>query len=292
MVEVLSQDEIDRLLSSISSGPISPDQKKRQYYNFNRPFMFTKNQRISLSDLHNIFTRGMGSVLSNLFDANSVFHVASVDELIYEEFIRAIPDPALLCIIELSLFPYSVVLEIDPVLVYSIVDLLAGGSGQWEKRNNKITDLKLMLMKEIIFDIIKVFREMWQTRIALNPVIKKIELKPGSVKIVTPETMILIITIESCIGIAEGMINICYPSNFIKAIYEIEKQKSEQNQNEYSQNNKEKIRFKKYNQFNIGNFSIQDILKFKGSTKMFIPKESKNIPKYIPVSYNEEEADV
>ena len=99
MTEILSQDEIDALLNAISSGDVDNDisttgeQKKVKIYDFKRPDKFSKDQIRTLQMMHDTFARLATTGLSAQLRALVGVHVASVDQLTYEEFIRSIPNP-------------------------------------------------------------------------------------------------------------------------------------------------------------------------------------------------------
>ena len=100
MNEVLSQDEIDQLLTAISTGDIeseevsqATDQRKIKIYDFKRPDKFSKEQIRTVSIMHETFARLTTTALSAQLRSMVHVHVASVDQLTYEEFIRSIPNP-------------------------------------------------------------------------------------------------------------------------------------------------------------------------------------------------------
>src|SRR4030065_742430 len=98
MTEVLSQNEIDQLLSAISSGEVEapemqalPAQRNIKIYDFKRPDKFSKDQIRTVSMMHETFARLTTTSLSAQLRSLVHVHVASVDELTYQELIRSIP---------------------------------------------------------------------------------------------------------------------------------------------------------------------------------------------------------
>ena len=136
MTEVLSQDEIDQLLTAISSGdteaeefrPVN-DTRKIKIYDFKRPDKFSKEQMRTVSIMHETFARLTTTALSAQLRSMAHVHVASVDQLTYEEFIRSIPTPTTLAVINMDPLKGNAVLEIDPSVTFSIIDRLFGGTG-------------------------------------------------------------------------------------------------------------------------------------------------------------------
>jgi len=80
----------------------APDQKKIKIYDFKRPDKFSKDQMRTVSIMHETFARLTTTSLSAQLRSLVHVHVASVDQLTYEEFIRSIPNPTTLAVINMD----------------------------------------------------------------------------------------------------------------------------------------------------------------------------------------------
>jgi len=225
MTEILSQDEIDALLNAISSGEVSEDeyssvgeQKKVKIYDFKRPDKFSKDQIRTLQMMHETFARLATTGLSAQLRALVVVHVASVDQLTYEEFIRSIPNPTTLAVINMDPLRGSAILEIDPSISFTIIDRLFGGKGEQGKVSRELTDIELSVMEGIIVRILGNLRESWSTVIDLRPRLGNIETNPQFAQVVPPNDMVVLITLETKVGDVEGMTNLCIPYITIEPI--------------------------------------------------------------------------
>lgn len=225
MTEILSQDEIDALLSAISSGEVDPDdysavgeQKKVKIYDFRRPDKFSKDQIRTLQMMHETFARLTTTALSAQLRALVGVHVGSVDQLTYEEFIRSIPNPTTLAVINMDPLKGSSVLEIDPSITFTIIDRLFGGPGEPTKITRELSDIELSVMEGIIVRILGNLREAWSTVIDLRPRLGNIETNPQFAQIVPPNDMVVLITLETKVGDVEGMTNLCIPYITIEPI--------------------------------------------------------------------------
>ncbi|MCB1324137.1 MAG: flagellar motor switch protein FliM [Spirochaetales bacterium] len=225
MTEILSQDEIDALLSAISSGEVDPDdysavgeQKKVKIYDFRRPDKFSKDQIRTLQMMHETFARLTTTALSAQLRALVSVHVGSVDQLTYEEFIRSIPNPTTLAVINMDPLRGSAVLEIDPSITFTIIDRLFGGLGEPTKITRELSDIELSVMEGIIVRILGNLREAWSTVIDLRPRLGAIETNPQFAQIVPPNDMVVLITLETKVGDVEGMTNLCIPYITIEPI--------------------------------------------------------------------------
>jgi flagellar motor switch protein FliM len=225
MTEVLSQDEIDQLLTAISSGEVesqeiqhATDQKKIKIYDFKRPDKFSKDQIRTVSIMHEAFARLTTTSLSAQLRSLVHVHVASVDQLTYEEFIRSIPNPTTLAVINMDPLKGSAILEIDPAVTFSIIDRLFGGQGEGSKYSRDLTDIEQSVMEGIIVRILGNMREAWSTVIDLRPRLGQIEVNPQFAQIVPPTEMVVLVTLETKVGEVEGMMNFCVPYLTIEPI--------------------------------------------------------------------------
>ena len=225
MNEVLSQDEIDQLLTAISSGDIETeevaqqaDQRKIKIYDFKRPDKFSKEQIRTVSIMHETFARLTTTSLSAQLRSLVHVHVASVDQLTYEEFIRSIPNPTTLAVINMDPLKGSAVLEIDPSVTFSIIDRLFGGKGEGAKVTRDLSDIEQSVMEGIIVRILGNMREAWSQVIDLRPRLGQIETNPQFAQIVPPTEMVVLVTLETKVGEVEGMMNFCIPYLTIEPI--------------------------------------------------------------------------
>ncbi|HOV62427.1 MAG TPA: flagellar motor switch protein FliM [Spirochaetia bacterium] len=225
MNEVLSQEEIDQLLTAISTGDIetedvtqAADQRKIKIYDFKRPDKFSKEQIRTVSIMHETFARLATTALSAQLRSLVHVHVASVDQLTYEEFIRSIPNPTTLGIINMDPLKGSAVLEIDPAITFSIIDRLFGGQGEGSKVSRDLTDIEQSVMEGIIVRILGNLREAWSQVIDLRPRLGQIETNPQFAQIVPPNEMVVLVTLETKVGEVEGMMNFCIPYLTIEPI--------------------------------------------------------------------------
>lgn len=225
MNEVLSQDEIDQLLQAISTGeandakykPMS-ETRKIKIYDFKRPDKFSKEQIKTVSIMHETFARLTTTSLSAQLRSLVHVHVESVDQLTYEEFIRSIPTPTTLAVVNMDPLKGNAVLEIDPAITFSIIDRLFGGEGQAGKVSRDLTDIEQAVMEGIIVRILANMREAWTQVIDLRPRLGQIETNPQFAQIVPPSEMVVLVTLSTKIEDEEGMMNFCIPYLTIEPI--------------------------------------------------------------------------
>src|SRR3954452_11564599 len=134
--DILSQNEIDALLSALSTGEMSAEDMKTEeqtrkvkVYDFKRALRFSKDQIRSLTRIHENFARLMTTYFSAQLRTYVQINVASVDQIPFEEFIRSIPKMTILNVFEVPPLEGRIIMEVNPNIAYAMMDRMMGGKG-------------------------------------------------------------------------------------------------------------------------------------------------------------------
>src|SRR5215472_16723140 len=142
---VLSQDEIDAVFKKLrDTAPVNEDEaaKRAQPYDFRRPDRIAKDQLRAIHLLHENFARSLASSLSAYLRAYVAVNLLSVEQLSFMEFSHGLPSPSCLVALDMKPFEGAAVLEINPALVFPIIEMLLGGSAKsLIKVNREITEI-------------------------------------------------------------------------------------------------------------------------------------------------------
>lgn len=216
--DVLSQSEIDDLLSALSTGVVTAEeikieekQRKIKIYDFKRPDKFSKDQIRTIYMLHENFARMINTYLSAHLRTLIHIDVASVDQLTYEEFIRSMPNPSVISIFQMRPLKGNAILEINPNIVLAIIDRLFGGPGLPPAKARALTDIEEAIIRKVINKAMESMQEAWKQVVHIEPRMEALETNPQFTQIVPPNDMVVLITLQAKIGQAEGLMNICIP---------------------------------------------------------------------------------
>lgn len=218
MSEVLSQNEIDALLSALSSGSVDANElkqeqtrKKVKVYDFRRPNKFSKDQIHTLQVIYENYSRSLGTYLSGQLRAPVQMEVLSVEQLTYEEFIRSIPNPTILGVFSLYPLEGNAIMEINPNLGFAFLDRLLGGPGLSPARTRGLTEIEQTVMERLGQLMLDHLREPWEGIIEMEPVLERIETNPQFTQLVSPSEVMMIVSLETKMGEILGIVNICVP---------------------------------------------------------------------------------
>ena len=217
MPDVLSQNAIDDLLKSISSGASieeiakNEEYEKLKVYDFKRPDKFSKDQLRAIQMIHESFARQMTTVLSTLIRSIVSAEVASVEQLAYEEFVNYMVQPTVIGMIEMHPFEGSMLIEINPALVFTIIDRMLGGRGTFIGSVRELTDIEKTVIERVIMRILELLEDSWSTVVDVRFRFESMESNPFFVQICSPSDMVLVVIMKVRVSDVEGMVSLCFP---------------------------------------------------------------------------------
>ncbi|MDA3130605.1 flagellar motor switch protein FliM [Aliibacillus thermotolerans] len=225
MADVLSQGEIDSLLSALSTGEMDADELKKEEserkiktYDFKRALRFSKDQVRSLTRIHENFARLLTTTFSAQLRTFVQMNVASVDQIPYEEFIRSIPKMTLLNVFEAHPLEGRLLIEVNPNIGYAMLDRLLGGKGTGMNKVENLTEIETKLITQLFHRMLETFQTAWESMIEIDPVMADLEVNPQFLQMVSPNETVVVISLSTTIGEASGMINVCLPHVVLEEI--------------------------------------------------------------------------
>jgi flagellar motor switch protein FliM len=218
---VLSQEEIDNVFRSLQNTKTADDPAKRaQAYDFRRPDRIAKDQLRAIHVLHENFARSLASSLSAYLRAYVIVNLVSVEQLSFMEFSQCLPSPTLITSLGMHPFDSNAVLEMNPTLVFPVIEILLGGTGKAStlKIEREVTEIEQSILDGVYRIILNDMKEAWQAVSTLDFEIESIETEPQMLQILAPNEAVVAISMEVRIGESIGMINIGIPSIIIKML--------------------------------------------------------------------------
>jgi flagellar motor switch protein FliM len=210
----LSQQEIDAVFQNVQDRRRETPATR---FDFRRPDRIPKSQVRAIHLLHDTFVRNLVSSLSAYLRSYLTVNLVSVEQLSYAEFLDGLPSPT--CMVSLGLSPYdgNGVMELNPSLVFPILEMLLGGNGKSSGSIQRdITEIEQKLLDGLFRIILHDLREAWKAVTAVDFTIEAMETEPQLLHLLAPNEAVVAIGIEIRIGESVGMMNIALPSIVIK----------------------------------------------------------------------------
>lgn len=223
--EVLSQNQIDTLLTAISTGSATVQSMQQEpmqdvrSYDFRHPSKFSREHTQTLQAVHEMFGRLLSTQLTTQMRLPVQIEVVSIDQLTYDEFMRSITNPTVVLIYRLDPLDGNILFEFTPGTAISVIERLLGGPGRVPPKPRELTDIEQTLMSNVINKGMASFREAWKNLIPdLKPVLQNLETNPRFVQVSGPSDSVLVISFEIRLGESTGSMRICLPYPTVESL--------------------------------------------------------------------------
>jgi len=217
---VLSQQEIDNVFKNLrEASAADAASKKAQPYDFRRPDRIAKDQLRSVHILHENFARNLASSLSAYLRAYVAVNLVSFEQLSFMEFTQALPSPTSLIALGLKPYDGTALLEINPSLIFPIIEMLLGGSGKsTAKITREVTEIEQSILEGLLRIVLNDLRTAWAPVASIQFSIEAHETEPQLLQFLAPNEAVVAVGMELRIGDLTGMMNIGIPSIVVKML--------------------------------------------------------------------------
>ena len=219
MSQVLSQDEVDALLTGISGGEIetetdkSPDTSGMNVYDLTSQEKVIRGRMPVLELINDRFARLVRSSLASFLRKPVGATVISNDMTKYSEFLKKLPAPTSLHIYRMEPLRGNIIVVLESKLVFCLVDLSFGGSGteSFKVEGREFTDIENRLVKSIVNIMLDDFKEAWKNIQPISLHFVRSEVNPQFATIVAPDDVVVNIILELEMENSTGKVTLCIP---------------------------------------------------------------------------------
>jgi flagellar motor switch protein FliM len=217
----MSQNQIDALLNSISSGEEVPAAdvggSNIKEYDFYSPKKFTKEQLRTIDSLHESMSRVLSSYFSGILRVFCDISIMQVEEQRYYEYNNALPDTALLGLLDLkpaniNLPDSTLMMDMSNNLSFFLIERLLGGEGGGGVKQRDFTDIELAIMRDIYAKITEFMIDSWRDHIDVTGEMGSVETNPRLIQVYAPEDIVVIVVLGVKLRDVEGTLSICIPA--------------------------------------------------------------------------------
>jgi flagellar motor switch protein FliM len=226
MGNILSQDEVDSLLSGISEGKVETQTAIPEKDEGISVYDFRKqggpvNLRMPTLDMIN--ERFVGFLKADLFAVTrSVLdvNISSTESVKFGEFCRSLPLPTSLNIFKLEPLRGFSLLVMEGPLVFSFVDTFFGGRGVSQVRleGRSFTSIEARIIDKLVKIVLDDFQRAWSDVYKIKAVFTRSEMDPQFAGIVMPNDTVIVIKLMIDLENASGTMTICIPHSTVEPI--------------------------------------------------------------------------
>ncbi len=223
MSKILSQDEIDALISSVptSEGDETNKlqfKKKITIYDFKRPNLVSKDQMRLLETIHETICRNFGVYLSAQLRMMVDINLQSIDQVIYSEYVMSISPPGCIYVCEVQEPNSNFIMELSPQLAIFIVERLFGGRGNVVSTIRPISVIEQKIVGRVVDRILNEVDNNWSGLLPFNSKVVRFDSNPEFVQIASSSEPVVVVTIEIKVHNNTTLMNLCYPYTLVSNI--------------------------------------------------------------------------
>ncbi|MEP0827216.1 MAG: flagellar motor switch protein FliM [Candidatus Zixiibacteriota bacterium] len=219
MAKILTQEEIDALLSTVSSSEpeaeqaVGKSEKVRSVvnYDFKHPNRVSKDQVRTLENMHDNFAGHISSTLSAMLRSMVDVDLISVDQINYSEYIMSLVSPS--CTYTFAAPPLEglCIMDFNPALTFAFIDRMFGGGEKILEIERELTGIEKSVMTKIAQKIYKDLEDSWQNIVPIVIEQRSFETNPQFIQIVPANETVIVISLQLKMFSTTGLLTICYP---------------------------------------------------------------------------------
>ena len=226
--EFLSQDEVDSLLRGVtgeaddSNNDAAPADGVRSY-NMATQERIVRGRMPTMEIINERFARLLRIALYNFIHRSAEVSVGPVRVLKFSEFIRNLPVPANLNLVQVKPLRGNSLFIFDPNLVFLVVDSLFGGDGRFHTRveGREFTQTEHRIIQQLLKVVFESYGKSWEAVYKLEFEFVRSEVNPQFANIATPNEVVVVTTFEVEFNGVGGSLHVCMPYSMIEPIREL-----------------------------------------------------------------------
>jgi flagellar motor switch protein FliM len=226
MNQVLSQNEVDALLSAVSDNRIDGNGQSAAagpgviQYDLANQDRIIRGRMPTLDIIHDRFIRLFRMSLSNSLRKMANISVNSTGPLKFSEFMNSLPLPSCLNILRLDPLRGAAVMVVESKLLYALVDSFFGGNDvPYTKIEGKdFTPIEIKIARRLVMNAIDDLEKAWEPVYPLKIGYSRTEINPQFVAIVPPSDVVIATTFDVELEKVSGTIKIVIPYSTLEPI--------------------------------------------------------------------------
>ena len=221
MSQVLSQSEVDALLSAVSDNRVDGFEEAQDdglksgvvQYDLANQDRIIRGRMPTLDIIHDRFIRLFRVTLSNSLRKMANLSVNSTGPLKFSEFMNSLPLPSCLNILRLDPLRGAAVMVIESKLLYALVDSFFGGNDvPYTKIEGKdFTQIEIKIARRVVLSAIDDLEKAWEPVYPLKIGYNRTEINPQFVAVVPPSDVVIATTFDVELEKVSGTIKIVIP---------------------------------------------------------------------------------
>jgi flagellar motor switch protein FliM len=209
-------------VSKNSSESHSSEYKNVKKYDFKKALRLSMEQIRVLTRIHENFAYLLSSSISTQLRTIVHVEVESVEQLLYEEFIKRLPSTTILNVFEAAEFESRMVMEMKPQMAFTILERLLGGrdTATFPKGKSNLTQIETKVLRKLFDGFVSDLGKSWKGLADVHMTVIELETNPQFLKIAIPSEIVIVVTFHITIGDMTELMHLCVPYIVLEPVIE------------------------------------------------------------------------
>ncbi|MFT4564443.1 MAG: flagellar motor switch protein FliM [Gammaproteobacteria bacterium] len=224
--DLLSQEEIDALLSGVDGGDVETEAEEQLVSNEVRSYDLASEDRIApgempaLEMINERFARNLRLSLFNLLRRSAVVSVEGIELHKFGEYAQTLLMPSNLNIIKIAPLHGSALVVFAPKLVFSLVDCFFGGDGRFHTKieGRDFTATEMRIVQKALNIVFEDMKEAWEPVLPIDFQYIDSEINPQFANIIGANEVIVVCTFHVDVDAGAGHLQFALPYSMLEPI--------------------------------------------------------------------------
>jgi flagellar motor switch protein FliM len=222
MAEILSQNQIDELLSELTQGKVSAKKSgfkgEAKTYDFRNPKKMTREQNKMLSGMTEVLSRHIVAYLSSLLRTYCELSVSSMDEHPYSEYNNALPDMVMTAVIDIYPLNFTILLDMSNNILFAIIEKMLGASTESKTiPDREYTEIEITIMERVFKRLCIFIGDALQNIPDCRVTLRQIDTNSRFIRAIRMEEIVEVVVYNVTAGDIKGTLTACIPYTFVQA---------------------------------------------------------------------------
>ncbi len=226
--DILSQEEIDSLLFSVSGGEIEtgsdepPPDDTCSTYDFTNQDRLIRGRMPALEMVNERFARYFRTSLFNLLRRSAEISPKGVKIIKFSDYVKNLPVPTNLNLVNANPLHGTALFVFDARFILMIVDYFFGGNGKsrFKIEGREFTPTEIRVIQILLNKTFQDLKQAWTQIMSIDFHYKSSEMNPEFANIVSPSEIVVVSTFKIEMDAGNGTFHITMPYSMIEPIRE------------------------------------------------------------------------
>lgn len=224
--QILSQDEIDALLSAMSKGEVEVGKGEGAQGPVAKPYDLASESAVlnkeftGLEEICARFAILLAKALGNHVSNGIEVAFVSSERIRFEQFVKTCSNPTSFTLFGMEPLSGVALLTLDPGLVFSLIDCCFGGTGTALERPRQFTLIEQTILRRLVLEILGALQESWDALFPVKTAIRGTETTPDFLHFVDPKDFVIVSVFTAKTPSFSGNLYLCLSYLMLEPIRE------------------------------------------------------------------------